>query len=472
MRNQKKVKIMKSGTGTQAASVKHSNENEGIIGAENQNNKQSRKIYFYFGSYRHPFYESLISNPPSGFSYVASATSTKSAAFGKFATSAIFATSAVSNKPVSTQLAHVSKTRTQTSSNSFVRNSVLKLAKFLGNPKFAWLSESSLAKSSLSDCVGIHAAQYLLYTNKPYVVDFEDVSAFTYYDHRVLRKVQTQYLLHKFFCNPACKAILPWTEAAKKSLLNAVTNSADFAHKVHVVYPCIAPISKDKLDSGKLGKLTNLRNKGAVRLLFVGKLFYEKGGYETVIAFSRLRKQYPQLELDVVSHTPDEILEQFKDVPGLRFRRGIADDILESLYCNADIFVMPSHYDTFGFVYLQAMAHGVPCVGADQFATREIITHGKTGLLVKNTISRFDARMVPTRSLATSRESQEFVTDCKNVSEQKVVDLTSTLKKLIVDVKFRKRLGVGAYREICNGKFSLPNRTRRLSKVYDDAFKR
>jgi glycosyltransferase involved in cell wall biosynthesis len=46
---------------------------------------------------------------------------------------------------------------------------------------------------------------------------------------------------------------------------------------------------------------------------------------------------------------------------------------LERVYREATTFVMPSLYEPFGIVWLEAMAHGLPCVGSDTCAMPEII---------------------------------------------------------------------------------------------------
>ena len=49
---------------------------------------------------------------------------------------------------------------------------------------------------------------------------------------------------------------------------------------------------------------------------------------------------------------------------------------LSEFYASADLFVFPSATDTFGNVLLEAMASGVPVIGADVGPTREILAHG------------------------------------------------------------------------------------------------
>jgi glycogen(starch) synthase len=63
----------------------------------------------------------------------------------------------------------------------------------------------------------------------------------------------------------------------------------------------------------------------------------------------------------------------------------IGDDVLHSLYRIADVCVVPSIYEPFGLVALEAMASGCPCIVADTGGLREVVPHEEAGL-------RFTAR--------------------------------------------------------------------------------
>ena len=58
----------------------------------------------------------------------------------------------------------------------------------------------------------------------------------------------------------------------------------------------------------------------------------------------------------------------------------IGDDVLHSLYRIADVCVVPSIYEPFGLVALEAMASGCPCIVADTGGLREVVPHGEVGL--------------------------------------------------------------------------------------------
>ena len=55
----------------------------------------------------------------------------------------------------------------------------------------------------------------------------------------------------------------------------------------------------------------------------------------------------------------------------------IGDDALHSLYRIADLCVVPSLYEPFGFVALEAMASGCPCIVADTGGLREVVPAGE-----------------------------------------------------------------------------------------------
>ena len=57
----------------------------------------------------------------------------------------------------------------------------------------------------------------------------------------------------------------------------------------------------------------------------------------------------------------------------------IGDDVLHSLYRIADVCVVPSIYEPFGLVALEAMASGCPCIVADTGGLREVVPHDEAG---------------------------------------------------------------------------------------------
>jgi glycogen synthase len=80
----------------------------------------------------------------------------------------------------------------------------------------------------------------------------------------------------------------------------------------------------------------------------------------------------------------DELRRQAADLGLMQhgtFLGWIGDDVLHSLYRIADVCVVPSLYEPFGLVALEAMASDCPCIVADTGGLREVVPdHRQVGL--------------------------------------------------------------------------------------------
>ena len=73
----------------------------------------------------------------------------------------------------------------------------------------------------------------------------------------------------------------------------------------------------------------------------------------------------------------------------------VTDAERAALYQRAHVFALPSAGEGFGLVYLEAMAHGLPCIGSTEDAAREVIADGRSGYLVdRSDIPALSARLV------------------------------------------------------------------------------
>jgi glycosyltransferase involved in cell wall biosynthesis/GT2 family glycosyltransferase len=127
------------------------------------------------------------------------------------------------------------------------------------------------------------------------------------------------------------------------------------------------------------------------RLLFVGRLEPRKGIDTLLRAAPRVLQECPRATLVVAGEPPNggDIAEDFYrrcGVPGarerVRFLGRVDDARLASLYAATDIFVAPSRYESFGLVYLEAMARGKPVVACRAGGAASVVADGETGLLV------------------------------------------------------------------------------------------
>jgi alpha-maltose-1-phosphate synthase len=112
-------------------------------------------------------------------------------------------------------------------------------------------------------------------------------------------------------------------------------------------------------------------------ILFVGKDFERKGGALLIEAFRRIRLQLPDATLHIVGTN-----REFDDTGIKSWGRIASRERIAELYSSARVFTLPSHYEPFGLVLIEAMAFGVPCVGTSVESIPWILGGGDAGRLV------------------------------------------------------------------------------------------
>lgn len=130
---------------------------------------------------------------------------------------------------------------------------------------------------------------------------------------------------------------------------------------------------------------------GPLRVLFVGTLIPRKQLHTLIAALALLPRGTVQVEaVGGLSTDPSYVSRIQRDIA--RYRLG--QDIrllgtltgveLEKKYADNHLLVVPSSYEGFGIVYLEAMGFGLPAVATTLGAAREIITNGTDGFLVES----------------------------------------------------------------------------------------
>ncbi len=148
----------------------------------------------------------------------------------------------------------------------------------------------------------------------------------------------------------------------------------------------VIPNGIDPMDLQPVDDLDTLRGRFAAPdeklVLLVGRLVYEKGFQLALDALQPIIEELGNVRFLVAgSGTHEEQLKAQAEELGLlehgTFLGWIGDDVLHSLYRIADLCVVPSIYEPFGLVALEAMASGCPCIVADTGGLREVVPEGE-----------------------------------------------------------------------------------------------
>jgi len=146
--------------------------------------------------------------------------------------------------------------------------------------------------------------------------------------------------------------VVPWTRGVDREIFNPSYRGETVAGKPILV--CVARVSKEK----NLEQFFEMEYPGATKIMVGDGPMLET-----------YKKQYP-------------------DVIFTGFKTGKA---LAEYYANADVFVFPSRWETFGIVMIEAMACGTPVAAYPCDGPMDVIEQGVTGFMNEDLNNAIDA---------------------------------------------------------------------------------
>jgi len=312
----------------------------------------------------------------------------------------------------------------------------------------------------------LHTYNHLVLNNRPWVISFE--SFLPRFQSSMKNRKAWAWGLEKLVSDN-CKRIIPISLAAKRLFyLLAEENGFRkelFDHKVEVIYPAV--------DVSSFNKKKHPRKGGPIRFLFVGNLFFTKGGRPLLKAFIELSKHY-DIEMTVISTVtlPDfffqcdesdrlNAIKQMTTHNKITWRQNVPNvELSNYYYSNSDIFLLPTLQDTFGFVNIEAMASGLPVISTSQFAVPEQVIHNETGYLINIPLDEM-GRLSCIREKNSPQKKQLLLKIEESIYEQ----LISYLSKLIEDPSKIYVFGKNGLRRAQN-LFDVRIRNKALMEIY------
>jgi len=131
-------------------------------------------------------------------------------------------------------------------------------------------------------------------------------------------------------------------------------------------------------------KRSRAANDAEIVLGYVGRLSIEKN----VALLARVQSQLEaagirNFHFKIVGHGAEEPWLRER-MPRAEFTGVLKGEALAAAYADIDLFVFPSHTDTFGNVVLEALASGVPAIVTPDGGPSSIVRDGETGRIAKD----------------------------------------------------------------------------------------
>jgi glycosyltransferase involved in cell wall biosynthesis len=122
-------------------------------------------------------------------------------------------------------------------------------------------------------------------------------------------------------------------------------------------------------------------------VLYLGRLAVNKRMELVINAMPALMEAVPDLKL-VIAGPDDGVGEEWKALTlslGLedrvRFEGFLSEEDKLAAFTAADVFVLPSDWEAYGLVLMEAQACGTPCIVSDRGGPKEVIAPGETGFV-------------------------------------------------------------------------------------------
>ncbi|QHM74979.1 Glycogen synthase [Mixta theicola] len=118
-----------------------------------------------------------------------------------------------------------------------------------------------------------------------------------------------------------------------------------------------------------------------INMLFVGRFDYQKG-YDILLEAMK-RNQNSNIRLTLIGDSVHST-QQIEKLPQAHYTGWLKASQMESYFINADVLVIPSRWEGFAMVPLEAMSYSLPVIASDATSLPEVVIDKQTGYLFKN----------------------------------------------------------------------------------------
>jgi len=228
-----------------------------------------------------------------------------------------------------------------------------------------------IAAGEIPTVLSLHTCAGLMLDSKPEWKANED-----YYENHVLKVINAEIQALK-----RCDMILANSAAILRDISDIY--GLDLMARPHRV----VPHGIDDIEDADVLLDREVAADSVPRILFLGRLERRKGITDLVWVAERLLAEGKRFALDIVggevdAEHRDMVARLVARAGGQVVYHGFLDDAgIDALMRRADIFLAPSHYESFGLIYIEAMRYALPCIGYVTGGVAEVVSDGVDGLL-------------------------------------------------------------------------------------------
>ncbi|MCR5438569.1 MAG: glycosyltransferase family 4 protein [Selenomonas sp.] len=184
------------------------------------------------------------------------------------------------------------------------------------------------------------------------------------------------------------KKIYAWIEKVLSSCTDVIVNVSKYemnhaveygipSEKLRLIY---SGIPKDGMDIDYSN--FDYYDKNKINLLFVGRFDPQKGVDLLLDAMNNIKRKDIHLTLIGDNVVGNDYCIKKKDSENITFLGWLSYDKLAQYYANCDAVVMPSRWEAFGLVAVEAMKYGKAVIASRNGALPELIVDKENGLIV------------------------------------------------------------------------------------------
>ncbi|MCG7633709.1 glycosyltransferase family 4 protein [Gordonia McavH-238-E] len=176
-----------------------------------------------------------------------------------------------------------------------------------------------------------------------------------------------------------------WLVSESDALITCSASMRDEVHRLFGYDAADITVIHNGIDIRTWPLAERSRTGGPAELLFAGRLEYEKGVQDLLAALPRIRRSHPGTTLTVAGDGTqrDWLMEQARKhrvSKAVTFVGPVDHGKLVTLMHRCDAIVLPSRYEPFGIVALEAAATGAPLIVSTAGGLGEAVREPDTGL--------------------------------------------------------------------------------------------